>query len=422
VKLRSIRPPDDITPNPNDPASVPPSTVGPDQLVTPGDPDGVQIDPGVPWSPLPRIIPSAWSGWPADWWPPFWGGGGTTAWAQQLTDTAWMCVDLNASILSTMPPYLVGAAVSLDQGWMQNPDPDTYTSWEEFAKQLFWDYQLGEAFVLATAWYATGWPARFHVVPPYAVNVELVNGIRRYEIGSTDVTGDMLHVRYKSSVAMPRGVGPLEGGWAAVVADRLLARYATQFASAGGVPSSILTHDEELTAQQAADLQTQWVTARQSTAGEPAVLSGGVSWQATQMNPRDMALTDLSDRAQSRIAQLLGVPAPLVGIPVSDPQTYRNVKNFFDFHWRGGLRPKAQAVMAALSAWLLPRGTTIELNRDAYIEPEPLERAQVAQIYSSIRDTPTGPPVLTVDEIRTIERMEVAGHAGMPPPTESAGA
>jgi hypothetical protein len=118
---------------------------------------------------------------------------------------------------------------------------------------------------------------------------------------------------------------------------------------------------------------------------------------------------------------MLGVPAPLVGIPVADPQTYRNVKNFFDFHWRQGLRPKAQAVMSALSAWLLPRGTTVELNRDAYIEPEPLERAQVAQIYNGIRDTPTGPPVLSVDEIRTIERMQVAGPAGQPPP-EQAGA
>ena len=53
--------------------------------------------------------------------------------------------------------------------WLTNPDPDVYTSWEEFAKQLFWDYQLGEAFVLATARYATGWPARFHVVPPWYV-------------------------------------------------------------------------------------------------------------------------------------------------------------------------------------------------------------------------------------------------------------
>ena len=97
---------------------------------------------------------------------------------QSLTDTAWTCVDLNASLLSTMPPYLVNAAPTLDAGWLVNPEPSLYTSWEEFAKQLFWDYQaVGEAFVLATSFYSTGWPATFHVLPPWTVQVDMDNGL-----------------------------------------------------------------------------------------------------------------------------------------------------------------------------------------------------------------------------------------------------
>src|SRR5215471_16139493 len=129
MRLRSIRPPDDITPNPNDPAQVPPSTVGPDQLVQPGDPHGVTIsgpaDPG--WAPPARIIPSAWSGWPGDWWPPAWQSGGYMQ--QQLTDCAWMCVDYNTAQLAAMPPYLKGAAPTLSADWLNNPDDDIYTSW-----------------------------------------------------------------------------------------------------------------------------------------------------------------------------------------------------------------------------------------------------------------------------------------------------
>lgn len=425
MRLRSIRPdPPPIDPNGNDPASVPPGTVGPPSA-RPGDPNGVTIEASGPLQSMPRVIASAWSGWPADWWPPYWNGGGGGD--QQLSDTAWMCVDLNASVLATMPPYLVGAAVSLDCAWLQNPDPDTYASWEEFCKQAFWDFQLGECFVLSTARYATGWPARFHCVPGWAVQVELVDGIRRYEIGDQDVTDDMLHIRYKSSVDRARGIGPFDtpAGQSVLQADRYLTAYAQGFIGAGGVPTSILSTDAPLSQVQSDQIKADWIAARQAQLGAPAVLSGGVSWQATQLSPHELALVELSDRTQSRVAQMLGVPAPIVGIPVSDPQTYRNVKNFFDFHWRMGLRPKAQTVMSALSAWLLPRGTSVELNRDSYIEPEPLERAQVAQIYSSIRDSPTGPPVLSVDEIRTIERMEVAGHAGVPPPTtgtETAGA
>ena len=83
----------------------------------------------------------------------------------------------------------------------------------------------------------------------------------------------------------------------------------------GGIPSSVLEHPDELTAQQAADLQAQWVQARISSLGEPAVLSGGVTWKPTQMNPKDMGLLELAQYTQSRIAILLGVPPYMVGLP-----------------------------------------------------------------------------------------------------------
>src|SRR4051812_8008632 len=147
---RGLRPTGMEIPNDNTPAEAVPGTVGPPSAV-PGDPHGVTIsgpdNPG--WVP-PRIVPSAWSGWPADW---------DTSWANgrisDLTDTAWTCLDLNSSVLSSMPPYLVNAAQSLQADWLRNPDPDVYTDWQEFTKTLFWDYQCaGEVFVLATARYA----------------------------------------------------------------------------------------------------------------------------------------------------------------------------------------------------------------------------------------------------------------------------
>src|SRR4030095_13144950 len=123
----------DVVPNPNDPASVPPSTVGPDQLVTPGDPDGVVVeDPGQLAGSPPTIVPSLWSGWPSSWYPPLWNGQ-----AQQLVDTAWMCLDYNSAVFAAMPPYLVDAAPSLTADWLNCPDPDLYGCWEDFARELF---------------------------------------------------------------------------------------------------------------------------------------------------------------------------------------------------------------------------------------------------------------------------------------------
>jgi HK97 family phage portal protein len=317
-----------------------------------------------------------------------------------------MCLDLNSSVLSTMPPYLVGAKPSLNADWLTNPDPSIYTSVEEALKQAFWDFQaVGECFMLSLARYATGWPARWRVLPPWMVSVEMDEGSRRYRIGDRDRTGDILHIRYQSTTADAHGHGPLEAGASRLIAAGVLSRYATTLAAGGGIPSSILTHPEELTAEQSLELKAQWVQARLSGIGEPAVLSGGISWEAVQVSPKDMALLELSHFNEARIAVLLGVPPFLVGLPAGgDSMTYSNVSSIFDYHWRAGLRPKAQTVMAALSQWLLPRGTRVELNRDEYVQPGPYERAQTAQLLNSIVDA-RGNPALSVDEIREAERL-----------------
>lgn len=407
---RALRPPpDDIVPNPNDPLSVPPSTVGPDQLVTPGDPNGVVLQGDSPPAGLPPTIwPSAWSGWPADWWTPAWNGR-----VSALSDVAWGCINTNADALASMPPYLVGAAPSLSTDWLGNPSPEFYNCWDEFAKDLFWSYQAaGEAFLLATARYATGYPARFHVVPAWMVTVELDQGYRVYRIGDERVPAgigpgsDLLHLPYKITTDTARGQGPLDAGASRLVAAETLTRYATQLASGGGIPHSILKMPGEGNAQQAAELKAQWVQARLSSIGEPAVLAGGIEWEPTQVNPKDMALVELQQLNESMICSLLKVPPYLMNLPTPSSMTYANVNQIFEFHWRNGLRPMANTVMGAMSNWLLPRGTRVELNRDAYIEPEPLQRAQTAQILNSIVDPATGQPALSVSEIRAAFRLD----------------
>lgn len=396
-----------LLPNDNDPGDVPPGTVGANAY-DPGDPCGVDIvgEFGAPRS--TRIVPSPWSGWPDTWDTPLWGSGRVG----DLVDTAWAGLDLNASVLSTMPVYGVkGDSLVGLPSWVDNPDPDRYASWEEFAKQLFWDYGSGEVFVLATARYSDGYPARFHVVPPWLVNAEIIGGLRKYSIGGLDVTDDLLHIRYKSTTDDARGHGPLEAGRTRIVAAGVLARYAMEFARGGGVPYYVLTHPNELTANQTNRLLDQWWESRVRRNGQPAVLSGGVDVKPMQANPRDMALTDLEQLTGARIAVLLGVPPFLLGLPSGgDSMTYSNVTTLFDFHWRAGLRPKAQTVMAALSQWLLPRGTRAELNRDAYVQPGPLERAQTWQILQTLG-------VLDAATIAQIERLHVEPASTTPDPT-----
>jgi HK97 family phage portal protein len=343
---------------------------------------------------------SPWSGWPAEWGTPILGN------FEDLVDTAWMCLDLNASIISTMPPYaLHTSGLVPSPTWLQNPDPDLYTSWNEFAKQLWWDYQMGEAFVICTARYADGYPARFHVLEPWLVDVEIgADGQRHYSIGGIDPGPDLLHIRYKSTSSSAHGVGPLDAGRARMVAAGLLQRYASRVVESGGVPYYVITHPEELSAKQVSDLQAQWWESRINSLGMPAVMSGGIGIEKLQISPADMALLELSQYNESRIAVLLGVPPFLAGLPSGgDSMTYSNTTALFDYHWRAGLKPKVDPVVAALSWWALPRGTGIELNRDEYVRPGPLERAQTWDILVRIG-------ALTPADVQQLERFAIAGQ------------
>ena len=377
-----------------------PDSVGP--TYRPGDPHGFEFEdaPGPPNNRMAAVVTSPWDGWPAQWATPSWGSGGASL--EQLTDVAWAALDLNSSVLSAMPVYRTRAGKVLPPtAWMTNPDPDIYTDWSEFAKQLFWDFQgCGEAFVLPMARAADNWPYALRVIPPPFVTAEMADGRRTYKIGSLDVTDDILHIRYKSTTDTARGVGPLESGRARLVQLGVLARYAAEIAD-GAIPKYVLETEQLLTGDQARDLLDQWWASRMANLGEawkPAVLSGGVSAKPLQLTPEQMSLQEQTGYSEARIAVLLGVPPFLLGLPTNESMTYSNVSQVFDFHDRRYLKTAATRVMAALSGWALPRGQSVELNRDEYSRPALAERAEA---YVKL----AGLGVLSAAEIRVMERL-----------------
>lgn len=365
---------------------------------SPGDPDGVEVNiERKETRALPRILPSPWAGWPAEWGVPNWDFGSRL---NELVDVAWNCLDLNSRVLSAMPVYRTrGGAIVEPATWMLNPDPMIYTSWHEFAKQLFWDYQLGEAFILPTARFSDGFPMFFRVVPSWVMNVEMVGGSRVYRMGSTDVTGEILHIRYKSTTDGTRGVGPLESAGARMLTAGILAKYVRDVVSTGGVPTYTLETDDELDEEDAQDLLNQWVASRVANLGAPPVLDNGVELKTHMaMSPKDMAMIEIAQFTEGRIADLLGVPRALVGLPTGDSFTYSNVSSWFDHHDRTTLRPFAVSVMAPLSNWALPRGQSAELNRDEYSRPSFGERADAWEKL-------IGAGVMSPQEVRIAERL-----------------
>lgn len=394
--------PGEITPNENG-----------DLDYDPGDPDGVEIQGAETFSrALPFPQPTPWSGYPDSWATPNWSMQSSL---NKLIDTAWNCLDLNSRVLASMPVYrMTSGQVIGPLSWMSNPDPTIYTSWQEFAKQLFWDYQMGEAFVLPMAHGANGYPLRFRVVPPWLMNVEMRGGTREYKLGSTDVTTEILHIRYQSNTADARGHGPLEVAGARMTAAAMLQRYANKIAETGGTPMYWMEVDRRLNQPEAEGLLDRWVESRVRRAGEPALVSGGAKLsQAKSMSARDMTLLELAQFNESRIAVALGVPPFLAGLPSGgDSMTYSNTESLFSFHDRSALKPFATAVMQATSWKFLPSGQTIELNRDEYSRPSLKERAESYKILIEAG-------VMKPEEARTMERLHGDGPTSPPAVTDS---
>ena len=386
------------------PNANPSSSVGPPGY-HPGNPHGAVLSPatdGVAVRALPGLSPSPWSGWPAEWSTAF------DMYGMQLgalVDTAWDAIDLNARVLSSMPAYhVLNSAAIAPVSWMTMPAEGLYTSWAEFVKRLFWDFYVGEAFVLSLARNSQGYPAAMTVVPPWCVTY---TGGEYQIVGYPDFAPeDLLHIRYSHRVGQPafegwwRGVGPLEVSGARVTAARLLQRYQADYLQSGGIPRYSLETDRPMTQQQVDMLMTEWQGSRWGLGPtDPAVLTGGTKMNSiAQPSPRDVMLLEIEQFNEARISIKLGVPPFLLGLPSGgDPMTYSNVTALFDYHYRAGLRPSMNAVMTALSNWALPRGHSIELNGDDYTRPPLLERAQAYQIFVQIG-------ALTGQEVRAMER------------------
>jgi HK97 family phage portal protein len=386
------------------PNANPASSVGPGYR--PGDQRQVMLEPlGPPVvnRGLPVIAPSPWSGWPAEWSTAFDSYGARLG---ALVDVAWDAIDLNTRILSSMPVYRLKASQALPPvSWMTMPAPGLYTSWAEFIKQLFWDFQMGEAFVLALARNSQGYPAALAVVPPYLVDHR--DGAYLLKNMSDVQQEDLLHIRYACRPGQWRGIGPLEVAGARVTAAGLLSRYQADYLESGGIPRYTIETDRPMNPQQIQQAKEEWAASRGGASpSDPAFLTGGAKLNTVQQpSPKDVTLLELEQFNEARICVKLGVPPFLLALPSgADPMTYQNVTQIFDFHNRASLRPMMNTVMTAISNWALPSGQSVELNGDEYTRPPLDQRVTAYQTLFNMVDPATGQRALSIDEIRAMER------------------
>lgn len=398
----------------DDPRSWPPNENGagvntPPRTVGPTSSEGRYGNTNV-MGPVAVPQVQAWSGWPEGWDTPNWQGQGGFVTLNEMAarvSVVFGCIDLNSSILSTMPPYRMRGQEMMDPlPWMENPQPEVYTGFTEAMKQFWISYWGGEVFVWATSRYADNSVRTWVVLNPAWVEITQRGQVKSYTMGGIDITEDVLHIRYASWPGTPHGIGPLEALANNLFGAAALEKYQSNLAARGGIPWGALTVPGNLSQGQAAELRDNFVSARLSAMGAPAVLSGGVTLTPFNINPKDMALLELRQFEEARIATLLGVPPLLMNLPTGgNSMTYQNAEGIYVFHWRAHLRPKATTACEAISQWGLVHGQRIELNRDEYIRPPLNDRIAGYETLFNMIDPSTGRRAMELDEVRAAERM-----------------
>ena len=201
------------------------------------------------------------------------------------------------------------------------------------------------------------------------------------------------YVRYPGEL---RGSGPLEWVYNNLLSASAMSQSGTELATRGGVPWAVLNAPYELSDPEVNKLRAQWTDSAAKRGGAPAITSGGFTLVPLTISPKEMALLEIREYDEARIAIALGVQPYQLGLPQGSSLTYTNVSQLFDYHWRSFLRPTSRKIAAAISGWALVNGQELRFNPEQYVRP-PLEQRVPA--YQALVDM----GVLTAEEVRIAE-------------------
>jgi HK97 family phage portal protein len=241
------------------------------------------------------------------------------------------------------------------------------------------------------------------LIPPSAVTIRLVNGIKHYDYQVNQdtpvatTTTDIQHLKLFSRVGYLRGLGPIDSCQQDISAALELRNFAANWFGQAGIPTGILKTDKPIGAEDANEITERW-HAKQSER-KVAVLGQGFEWQTVQLNPRDAMFTDVQVQQVQAIARLFGIPARLLltGVDGSS-DTYTNLQDENQVFYRHTIMAYTDAISDALSE-CLPRGTRTEFNFEG------LFRADMANRFN-MYETAIRAGFMTTEEVRRKEGLE----------------
>jgi HK97 family phage portal protein len=182
-------------------------------------------------------------------------------------------------------------------------------------------------------------------------DLELVPDIEIKHIAPTRPAGEL------------HGKGPLHEALDYLYPIHEAEQYASSFFSSGGLPLTVLKTAAKLTAEQAAELKTQWVESREDAGGAPAVASGGVDVEFPGTDPQKSQMVEARSAGNAVVANVLGIPGALLNVTTSGATiTYTNPASALEELVKSTLAPLYLAPIEQAWSELVPTGQAVRFD------------------------------------------------------------
>ena len=217
----------------------------------------------------------------------------------------------------------------------------------------------------------------------------------RYDIGGSNVTRDISHLRLNTNPGEVMGYGPLQSCQPDIAAMLKLRQYADAYFEVGQ-PVGVLSSEQFLNQEQANDYREAWheVMSKRTI----AVLGAGLEYKNIWTDPKNAQFVENVQSAVTNIARLFGIPTMLLASGIDGTSlTYANLTELNQSMVQTTLNQIVLPIEAALTD-VLPRGQEARLKLDSLLRGDIDSRITAYQAL-------VGMGVMSAEEVRKAEGM-----------------
>lgn len=309
----------------------------------------------------------------------FWKTLTSSAFTPRLIDFIWVadrCIQLNAQQVASMPlKFNPGSPSSFEPAWLANPDPAWYPNGLADALHAAVDdyYRNGDIFLYMTSDYATGLPLAWTVLPARDMGVTFNEdtGRRAYDIAGTDLDPHrVVQISRNPRPGALRGTSALRSY--AQIMDASTAATIAAKNQTTNLPPAVLKALRKIDKDQAKALQAQFRDgASERLPGEPIIMPPDLELAGTNLGftAKDLQMIEGQEFNARILASSCGVPVFLLNLVLAGGLTYQNPAMLGEFWWRTELHATCARFARALSARMLPRGSTVYFDPSHLTQP-----------------------------------------------------